>query len=379
MAKRPSVHGDGAAIDGVLARLDEVRLRRRDASALELLRREPTSRRERSHPVAGPPPGGEAFDAAVRLRQPDRGVRGRRGSGPNLSATRSRTWSSSFRARELAGELEQRLRALGLAPLRLVEPGVDEGDAMRDRRAPRAARRSSASNWSSPSFEMTITPTTRAPTCSGTASSDSSISAVPSIFCRELAVRGVGDEERLARLRDPTGHAAPDPGREQLDQAPGSPCHQFPAEGDRQEILAVADEDAAVVVVDQAVGARRRSSRRSRRRRSAAPASPTRSGASSAVRSSARPRRVGSGPSGRSIVARRRRRRRGSSRAPWPSSSRPPRTRRARAGSPRGRARLRARSRRSSRPAGLDLELAEPLRDPLCEHRALPQITARER
>ena len=44
-----------------------------------------------------------------------------------------------------------------------------------------SSRRSSASNWSRPSFEMTITPVTRGPYLSGTARSDSSISAVPSI------------------------------------------------------------------------------------------------------------------------------------------------------------------------------------------------------
>ena len=42
-------------------------------------------------------------------------------------------------------------------------------------------RRSSASNWSKPSFEMTMTPVTREPYMSGTARSDSSISAVPAI------------------------------------------------------------------------------------------------------------------------------------------------------------------------------------------------------
>ena len=49
---------------------------------------------------------------------------------------------------------------------------------------------------------MTMTPVTRGPYFSGTASSDSSISAVPAICSPNSWSRGVADEERLAGLGD---------------------------------------------------------------------------------------------------------------------------------------------------------------------------------
>ena len=114
-----------------------------------------------------------------------------------------------------------------------------------------STRRSSASNCSSPSFEITITPVTREAKTSGTASSDSSISAVPAMCCAELVAARVPDEQRLPGLGDAAGDPAPDArGSERRLRARlgrGEPA----AEGDRQEVVAVAQEHAAVVVVDE--------------------------------------------------------------------------------------------------------------------------------
>jgi hypothetical protein len=55
------------------------------------------------------------------------------------------------------------------------------GDALWDASTSKT-RWSSASNWSTPRFDRTITPVTRSPTFMGTARIDSSISVVPSIW-----------------------------------------------------------------------------------------------------------------------------------------------------------------------------------------------------
>ena len=67
----------------------------------------------------------------------------------------------------------------------------------------------------------------------------------------ELAVRRVADEQRLARLSDPAGDPAPDVRRADRDLRAGLGGGEVPPEGDRLELLALADEDTAVVVVDQ--------------------------------------------------------------------------------------------------------------------------------
>ena len=96
-----------------------------------------------------------------------------------------------------------------------------------------------------------MTPVTLAPNVSGTASSDSSIFAVPAICSRELVVGGVPDQERLAGLCDPPRHAAADPRGQELDRSARLVREQIAAERDRHQILAVAEEHAAVVVVDE--------------------------------------------------------------------------------------------------------------------------------
>ena len=63
---------------------------------------------------------------------------------------------------ELAAELEQGVGALGLAPLRLVERAFSSATAAWPA-STSSRRRSSSSNWSRPSFEMTIAPITREP------------------------------------------------------------------------------------------------------------------------------------------------------------------------------------------------------------------------
>src|SRR4029077_4478582 len=67
----------------------------------------------------------------------------------------------------------------------------------------------------------------------------------------ELAVRGVGDDDRLAQL----GAAARDPhaawGAEQGEREGLRRGRQLAEEGDRDELVAVGDEDTAVVVVDE--------------------------------------------------------------------------------------------------------------------------------
>ncbi len=68
---------------------------------------------------------------------------------------------------------------------------------------------------------------------------------------RELAVCGVADDERLAGLGNAAGDAATDDGRLQLGRSAGIDGGQVATKGDGQEVVPVADEHAAVVVVDE--------------------------------------------------------------------------------------------------------------------------------
>ena len=98
---------------------------------------------------------------------------------------------------------------------------------------------------------MTMTPVTRGPNLSGTASSDSSISAVPAI-CSPNSWRGRrrrrGAERRSRRHARDT---AADLRRQELDRIARRVGDEIAAEGDRNEVVLVAEEDAAVVVVDE--------------------------------------------------------------------------------------------------------------------------------
>jgi hypothetical protein len=64
-------------------------------------------------------------------------------------------------------------------------------------------------------------------------------------------VGGVADEQRLAGLSHAPRDAPPHLHREQLGEGVGIRARQVAAERDGDEVVAVADEDAAVVVVDQ--------------------------------------------------------------------------------------------------------------------------------
>ena len=151
------------------------------------------------------------------------------------------------------------------------------------------------------------------------------------------------------------------------------------AERDRPQVLALADEHAAVVVVDQEpelVGDRRADLgdvvEPAELRRDAVQHLQVRDRAELG-----RPRREAAvGPLG---VPPPRRRRSGPCRAPWRSSSRPRRTRRARAGSPRAPGRPRCRSRGSPAPTGPNSVARDLLLDALGEPERLAAGRSRAR
>ena len=154
-----------------------------------------------------------------------------------------------LRRGEVAPELEQRLRALRLAALRLVEAGVLErdgrmagehleqaqvvlvelvqaelGDDDRPGDAGAVVQRDGDDRLLDPR---------------GTGDLD-----------RELARRRVVEQERLARLDDAAGQTLADARAEHLRRRPVG-RGQLALERDRQQVRALADEDPAVVVVDQ--------------------------------------------------------------------------------------------------------------------------------
>ena len=182
-------------------------------------------------------------------------------------ATRSATSAIPDRLREVAGEREERLRALGLAALRLVQPRVLERDGrvpgqhleepqvvgvelveaeLRDdddaghARPVLAAGRRGATPRSRPCRRSARRTRAALRRRRGAASP---VSATRPVMPRPTCVgRSV---DRIARL-----------GRDQVA-----------AEGDRDEVVVLAEEDAAVVVVDEEpelVGDRERRSARRR-------------------------------------------------------------------------------------------------------------------
>ena len=266
---------------------------------------------------------------------------------------RSATVSAQISSNDCAcddrvGEREQRLRALGLSPLLLVEPRVLE----RDRRLAgehleqadvvlvelvrcRASRSRSRRSRAPRSAAARRRATPRGPAC------------------RECAWR--------TRTRARSGRAAT---RRVSTAAPGDALSDlrgvrvggradvsvvFADERDRTEVVAVAQDDAAVVVVDQQPKLGRRSSRRSACTsfsRFSFPASDCSIFRCAIERTS----RVAVDDGVRALrLGRRRRGRSGSCRGPSRSSSRPRRRRRARAGSSHAAAPARRRSTRSSR------------------------------
>ena len=101
-------------------------------------------------------------EPAVGVLEPDRRPRRREQVGGQLDDALQDVVEGRGRG-ELPAELEQRRRALRVAPCRLVEARVLDRDRGVARRAPRAAARRPRRTGSSPSFETTITPTTREP------------------------------------------------------------------------------------------------------------------------------------------------------------------------------------------------------------------------
>ena len=199
--------------------------------------------------VAGAVVLGESDEVAGRsVLQQER--RARAGQDPSRSGDDSlRDLCQAVRACELASELEQRGRASAsrrCASYRRAFSSATEAWPA----STSSSRRSSPSNWSRPSLEMTMTPVTLEPNVSGTASSDSSISAVPAICSpnSQLAASPTRSGSPVSATRPvmprPTfvgcTHAHPRVGG----------C-QVAAERDRVEVVAVTQEHAAVVVVDE--------------------------------------------------------------------------------------------------------------------------------
>ena len=175
---------------------------------------------------------------------------------------------------------------------------------------------------------------------------DSSICVGALDLDRELAGRRVVEEQRLAGLDDAAGEPLADAGAEDFGRGPVR-RGQLALEGDRRQLLAVADEDAAVVVIDQlAELVRDRHADLAHVVRAVELAGERLEHLQVRDRADVLAALSSRSPAARSPS--RRRRRPGSCRAPSQSSSPPRRRRRARAGSPRARGPGRSRSRRRS-------------------------------
>ena len=151
--------------------------------------------------------------------------------------------------REVAPELEQRLRALGLAPLRLVQACVLERDG-------------GVAGEHLKQAQVVLVELAQAELGDDDRARDPGAVVERDGDDRLLDVRGAGDldgelargrvveQQRISRLddvaREPLADARPeDLGRGTVGRG------QLALERDRQQLLALADEDAAVVVVDQ--------------------------------------------------------------------------------------------------------------------------------
>ena len=149
---------------------------------------------------------------------------------------------------ELARQLEERLRALGLAPLRLVEARVHERDrdvAREHLEEPEVVRVELV--------EPELRDDDHADHGRAVEERHGEEGLLDLVGARDpdadRAVRGVAREERLAGRRDVPRDAVADARREQVHRRPGG--GEIAAEGDRAQVVALADEHAAVVVVDQ--------------------------------------------------------------------------------------------------------------------------------
>ena len=241
----PDPPGGGIAEGGVLLGRDRVRLgsldEARDGFTVEALPHDRASvlvaDRRLSDEVA-----------SRSLLQPERGVRRADQLRGAFDDARQHV-IETLRGGEVAAELEQRLRALGLAPLRLVEARVLERDG---RVAGEHLEQAQVVLVELVEAELRDDDgADHAGAVLERHGDDRLVDLGRALdLDRELALRRVREEQRLAGLDDAAGEALADAGPEDLGC--GSVRRgQLALEGDRSELLAVADEDAAVVVVDQ--------------------------------------------------------------------------------------------------------------------------------
>ena len=155
----------------------------------------------------------------------------------------------AFGGGEVAAELEQRLRALGLAALRLVETGVldrNGGVARQHLEQPQVV--------GVELVQAELRDDDHADHAGAVLHRHGDDRLLdlrgPFNLERELAGRGVVEEQRLARLDHVPGEALADPGPEDVGRRRAR-AGQLPLERNRLQLVAVADEDAAVVVIDQ--------------------------------------------------------------------------------------------------------------------------------
>ena len=191
--------------------------------------------------------GRAADQPAVRGRQPDGAAS--RPHDPSGSAHHLREHAVEVgHGGELARQLEERLRALGLAPLRLVESRVHERDrhvAREHLEEPEVVRVELV--------EPELRDDDHADHGGAVEERHGEEGLLDLVGARDpdadRAMSGVARQERLAGRRDVSGDAVADARREQVHRR--SRGGEIAAEGDRPQVVALADEHAAVVVVDQ--------------------------------------------------------------------------------------------------------------------------------
>ena len=186
---------------------------------------------------------------ARRILEPER--RARAGEDPRRALHHPLgDFGDPVRLGDVAGELEQRGRALGLTSLRLVEAGVLERN-----RCVAGEHLEHAQVVLVELVEAELRDHDHAD--HARAERERHCQERLGDVCGALDLLGelvaprVVDQERLPRLRDPARDTASDPRRHQLHRRSGLCCHQIPAKRDRQEIVAATQEDATVVVVDE--------------------------------------------------------------------------------------------------------------------------------
>ena len=200
------------------------------------------------HGAAGSDRGADDDVAARGVLEPEGGVRRRdQLSGP-LDDALEHALEPLGRG-EVAPELEQRLRALRLAALRLVETGVLERDG-----------RMAGEHLEQP--QVVLVELAQAelgdddrPGDAGAVVERDGDDRLLDLggaldLDRELAGRRIVEQERVTRLDHAAGQPFADARPEHLRRRPVG-RGQLALECDRQQVRALADEDAAVVVIDQ--------------------------------------------------------------------------------------------------------------------------------